>query len=1723
MAGQVRVRPVEGLGFKELPGNRNETLVAVAGLLYLWAAMACSSYYLLLLSRSFANDLWWPQYNTSGYRVFLVDAINAGLEQKLSGPFDIHALAVDKTYWGSVLPSPHPTYARALVTTQLTDIEYAIGNLRNISSDGVFRIHTMYCWVDFNRQWEVAHTDRRQQRCNDRYRANAAVYLEAVLRNTNWDALLATNGQDVVIAVFDAVAGSSVAGGTWLDDTANANLSIPDEAALWRRANLARFQLQWQNLVSTGLQAQIAVVNALGIESEVELQRTVYASGPWTSNIFNVFLLNEIYFLATCNMSLVRNASNYFLDSQCVYSATAGFEGFVGLNDLDGNFVQQTGAVRDVLGPFLSVDLFVLPVPGAFLEATTSFASDLRKSVADNDTFAGLYRSLTPMAATPRPASWGNNYLFYGGNPMCLNGQAQSYVQPPFSFRDACDAQRQNTMIVAPSSLLFAVALVNDRGNEACASVSSADCHSQVAVAVDLVAALKWVRATRVTLTRDSIASLNISVMQFASDKSGSNYTVLVAPLLETPIFGYAALFEWAAGYRELVAFEGDNGTLVLLSDLIVGLAMDPNTAPLSRATVVVYYLMVYSSCVLVAVALVASVLALRCRLQFNGANLFSFHRIAGSTWLGRPIMLLRGVSAVLLLSTAPIVLSSSHGVSYFELVRPSILEVLVLAGETTWIIYVINECQLVAHPADATSAASISTAAVFVATVILQLISPVVVDTSLQRTCYASDFSDGLTCDMGYVAIGSFARVQSLFAVQGAGLVVSAVSARLHRRHGHGGRPRSALLPGIATALLTSELDAVSSVLTGLVPLPATSSLLDIKLWVTVPSRLAQPVEPFLPSVWQVQGTRRCVGKLLAAVGLMYILGALASSFSYLEVSQVHLANDLIWASFNLTSGHVFLASRLWYLLALGATNEVFYLDDPGINGVGMYDRTVLASPASYGARMMYTNLTDVPGAIAALRRLDACDVPWVFTQYCYLDFAQRWEMAGTAARQHRCGRMTSNGAVFLEALLRNVAWDAWEVCWGSAFVTAFASDLEQINDGRRFLAALSAPPVQVADEVAYWEHHGVATFALQWQNYKFIGLRNTYAVVNALAISYPFTLQHSVGYDRSAMQTTHKMYWALGNDLRNLNGSSLLRASAKFAFANSTPEALYLANGTFLSAPLAAGFVELQAAIGPFGSIDMIYIDVPSVVRATARELMTAVFDRRATSYYRQATFAALPTAFLSNAVPMPWLELDFYSAGGSLLCPNQQMATTSPVSVGLQQLFLFENNCAMGIESITMAPTPDHFVFAALLAKLTPASNVSRICRQVPGDGTACVNGLKALLNWTSELDMPKVLTEEATTAIAALNVSFMQYGAANASSPIELYLTPVLQPEFAFFSWVFIYDWVLGRRDVVSFAGDLGTLTLLSDFAGSMTEPIDAGEFPTVFALYAHSAVIYVTCVMVALAFVTTLYILLSRGRIEGSNMLELSRVGGVVWVGRPLLCVRGFTALCLLATETLTLETSGMLSYFCAKAAPWYTTCLAASEVTWLVGVVNDVGLVVTQENSARYSTLNSVLVWAAAACLTTLLPVRHNVALHRDCDIIILDLQVVCRTATVSVGFWTRIALLVSVVLGCNVVSYTLVRAVCPVTSSQRSQSLLLTAGAKFLFDHHGWMHDGVYYIDRASAVLNGLVSFRSGTRLILFDAKTWRLYPIEHCAPITKSVAKFAFAIPLLDAPDVH
>ncbi|KAF0687574.1 Aste57867_20693 [Aphanomyces stellatus] len=1726
---------------------------------YVLASAALSAYYLQLFDAPSANDLWWAKYSSNGPQALVVDIFNERLTTHVSGPVDVMlaSATIDKIYSNTAFTTElYSPYPRRLVLLELISVEYAVTNLRALEASRFGYMLTQYCWVDLAKAFEVAHTASRQQRCASRYSANGAVYFETVLRNQVWDDFMQNYGGDS--GYFTITVQSWLeqlpAGQQWLATTSTAleMTTIAQEVAYWRSMNISYFQLQWHNQWQTGVDETMEIENALGLRSTITLKRLAYATTTWTSMLMYWAVYSDFYILTSVNRSIIRSASNSFTQTPAV-----DFRSFLSFSSDVRTIENQIDLFQTTVGPLGSVDTFYLAAPASLLALYDTFHSHLED--AQGSSLWTTFNAIPTIPFQPTPPSWSiSNLVFYGGNPMCFYRSGLPYVQDTFGFSDACVIQPPLLVTTNKYSSLFAaMALGNQfRPSATCALQSIfPECESTFAKIVRVATKIASITPL-VPAAVDAISTLNIGIMQYATDSNGSNWKVLQQPLLQGDpawaYYGWVGLYDWIQGKREVVSFEGDLMTQVLISSADTPQLFPSNTNTVASATRLIFFLMTYTTAILGFLAVVCVVGAFFLQFQVQGLNLFWFNRIVSSIWIGRPLVFLRGITAILILSTTQ--LSMAAGLSptstRFVFAPRPWYATMVIAGETTWVLYAIQDVLTIFSQHHTARYVPWSSALAWLALVVLEFHWPVMASGVFSQACSAKNMDKTIVCSGSLLQIGSFARVCVIFGVLAVSTVLAIAISLFHQEIRHARislsiPPRHVL--GIADYLMATpttepmdngrrwSLDKVSCLMAGLVPVLWHNEqyTFDIKLWTisrdkqltrgssmsfAFHSNHAQRSIPSLrtPIDSKTFKLPRGLQQLAVVLGMIYAVSSIVSCVSYLQVSRVGLANDMFWATFNMTGAHTFLGCWLNMQLILGRNLSNVALNAADINQDGPFDKGtgVVVAASTYGGLMQYTEMNSVEETIRGLRRSDACFTPWIFTQYCFVDFNQTWEMANSAARQTRCQTMTTNGAVFLESILRNIRFDEFYSCWGQAFDIAIANDLKRTNAGQHWLSFMSASvKLPVADESATWQDHKIVHFVTQWQNFKHIGLINTYSVQNVFGTSYDFTLQHQEASFRFNEQSTFKMYWGLASDFvavtqnsSSIRGLSLVRSSPKFSFANTTMRTMLGQNGT-LSVPLVASFAIFSNIVGPFGSVDMQYVPCPAIVVQTVRQVKLAVRTILAQNTSAATAYNQISDPWITLwPIPKAWIDIQFLSLGGDPTCPQLPFFSGLPIQGGLQKLLTSSGQCSSAPSFGLEAATRETLIQSIIMGNLSTISSddAIRICAQDYSVEIVCHQFITQSVDFVdtfmaSSLPSLAPLITASTNVVHALNIELVQFGQLDSTSPVLLYRMEILdQVDFVCFAWNMLGDWVMGTREVVSFQGDVGTLTVLTDQLSQFQGQVNVAEIPTTLAFYLRNTVYYITGAMIGIASIMLLYVLVSRGMVEVTNCLELQRVGALVWIGRPLLVVRSLTAVALLSTSTLQLVFNGSISYFDVVQDPWYKTLLAANEITWMVAIVNDIAMAVTRDYTTYYATPNSILVWLVVMTWSFASPITHSMSINKQCQLAQVDFQVMCESASITIGHLSRLTGIVAIVFGCNALCYVTTRLLVKQPPHTQVDSIFVYAGARYLFMSSNWIYTDVYYMDRMSAVLNGILTLRHENTLFGLDIKLWRTFQVE-------------------------
>ncbi|EQC37763.1 hypothetical protein SDRG_04790 [Saprolegnia diclina VS20] len=1726
-----------------LPPTRWDTIAELLGAAYLVVTVGASVAALLVLRPYMTNDFFWASFGSSNTSRGLLTVF----ETQLTLASHLSVLDLSSV---SLAPSAglNPAYARLVFYGDLATVEAGIAGLGRLDVAKVTYLMAPYCWVDLEKHWEMAHTFERQARCGARYAANGAVHLEAVLRNVDLAAWLVQNDARFQARIAGPMA-VTPRGEAWRQQLyAHVRLPVADEVAVWKAHNLTEFHLQYANYVGLGVQETIYITNAMGYALKWRLKTlpSMAVTSVWsTASIFAPLEYDLVGIAA--GESLVRNTSSFWADIN-----PSEIEVF----NVGAPLAPVNQALHDQIGPLMSIDLRWVAPPPLLLANVAAMRSCVLAALRRRDAaFHRLWSAIPSMPVTPTPVTWRDiTRAFLGGNPMCYSGMPLPFVQESFGFDDACGTQQPLTLITSPFGALFAVAMQTD--NMICHATlpphQVAMCLEQFAAAS---AAWQYLQLSLPPITASDVAA---TYVQFTTPAATpGNATMLVQSLLapDWAYFGWMSLYDWAMNEKEVVSFEGDIQTLWLMSYAYTPMV---RPEPSLRSSLAVYL----AYCAAVVTIGLAGVALLLLLVAWHTSSRCSpwlgFNCVVGSVWLNRNVLACRALAAAICLATAQWGPSDPTSPVFGLEPQPrSLLTSGLLAGDVTWTTLVAHETLQPLAPNRHRNALWPSAVLTWLLLLLVDQVAPVQATASIARSCYSVNMATLVYCDSGVVVLGSYARLLQLGACSVLTPLAVTVFSRIAAQRDDAASPgllyTSACLVGLRAHDVFDGVpkNVIARLMCGFVSVPWRGRWMtfDTKLWrmvssetrvvSVVPASSMRTLRPStLLSFAVVKQARRWSwhGVYLVA-GATYMVFTLLGNVTYLSLIQASLANDYYVAGFNSSGMHAFLANVLNREL-LSISSGVVALDDASRGDINLhYDSE--ASSIQWGATLGNRLLLEPSGVslesvVRDLRAMDPCQLPWMATQYCWLDLERQWAMASTAARQARCeASMTANGAVYLEAPLRNMNdWTAWQRCWGDSFQIGIAASLHTLTSGQAWLQRLQTLSTSINDEAALWRRYGLTSFDLQWQNYKTVGLTHAFHITNALGVTYSLPLGDVIGSFHPTQQTSMRAYWTLASDLwavatnaSGMGGRSLLASSPAFAFVNVSGQAL-LARNLTLPSPLRSGLVSFTSRVGPFNAVDMLYVAVPDVVSrlvASMTQSLAALVLNDATARRRFYELAIPSSIFDAPGVLIN--DTTAVVVGGNILCGNDNAAY--PASVALYKLFGTDGLCFVNFAEQIYPTTQEMVVALAVTEWTTPvAVAAASICRLNNAAAASCASTYMALSAYIAEYapTFPSTslhsMAADAKRSVATLNVQLTQYVDYNDGRGADLFSLPLFDesdPAWAFYGWCYVYEWATGGREVIRFEGDEGAITAISHYTIPQSMAPDPASIPASFAAFCQYAVLYVTLVLIATSGLVATSALYCRGRIEGLNFFCVNRLVGLIWVGRTLLVLRTITALSLLSTVPLALTRVDGATQLVSPAVPWFKTILAASEVTWLVYVLNDVLSCVTLAHTASYAFKSSNLAWLLVAIWSMMQPQRATFRLQRACTRVDMDAGLVCVGGTIEVGSWTRLQLAVLLAIACVVGCYLYDRWRYPnqQTNATMASALALNAQSVYLLRLTRWTHDGETYLDTTSAILAGLLVLEVHGRWYVFDIKTWRWF----CRPRRPSpTTHLAFAIPLCD-----
>ncbi|OQR89855.1 hypothetical protein THRCLA_09541 [Thraustotheca clavata] len=859
-----------------------------------------------------------------------------------------------------------------------------------------------------------------------------------------------------------------------------------------------------------------------------------------------------------------------------------------------------------------------------------------------------------------------------------------------------------------------------------------------------------------------------------------------------------------------------------------------------------------------------------------------------------------------------------------------------------------------------------------------------------------------------------------------------------------------------------------------------------------------------------------------VTAIGLVYLGCTFASNLAYLNVLSASLANDFGWAGFNTSGMHVFLANTINRQLVI-STRQNLVLDSPSLSDTSqLYNgsATTIAWFPSNANRELFSTHNTLQDIILGLREMDPCALPWMFTQYCWLDLDWKWEMASSNKRQQRCLSEVKNGAKKLFTQFKQL--ENADVMLGTSFQIGFGHYLNTFQYGQTWMHSIQFNTNSVDEEAHYWMRHGITSFKLQWQNYKTLGLVDSMTISTALGMSYQLPLSLSQGMMHFHQQTTSiRMYWAFAGDLwaitsntTSVKGMGLLRESPNFAFYNTTSTSLLVENTTLI-APLSQGLVQTASTLGPFGNIDMEYILCPSNLVEMYDAVRSAISNLTLLSLSAQSNFINLPLKAQIGPAPTDLLARSDLIAGGNIFCGDD--APAQPTSYGLDISFGKGKLCHWLIfESIT--PSTIELLFTFLALGRVNSSELIDICNLDALQEPNCVaiynSSLTYLQTYSSSFTHLTALIPSIEVTVYSINVTLVQFLQGNGTTLYTLKIMDKNDPPWTFYGWCFLFEWASGQREV--FQGDISNLTLLSARSDPLSMALSPNNIPVQIAYIFQRCAQYVTLVLIGVAFLLAFYGLLCRGHIEGLNLFEMNRIVGYVCVGRSLLII--ITAVRLLNTSPQELVQIQAATQITSPRLSWYKTFLAASELTWFVYMLNDVLSFLTKSYTTYYAMKSSILTWSIAIIYTIISPQVYEAKLDRSCIFIDMDMQLVCNSAFISIGSFSRTASDIGIAVGSVLIAAS-------VEALRRSKPKaldvpvgFLSSTSFYLFDFTDWIDQDECYLDQASAAMAGLLTLRYRSQLYIFDIKTWRCYACttDRCMSRRWGDEQFSAVIPL-------
>ncbi|KAF0685793.1 Aste57867_22401 [Aphanomyces stellatus] len=749
--------------------------------------------------------------------------------------------------------------------------------------------------------------------------------------------------------------------------------------------------------------------------------------------------------------------------------------------------------------------------------------------------------------------------------------------------------------------------------------------------------------------------------------------------------------------------------------------------------------------------------------------------------------------------------LETAHGMTGFVPSPPPLWQTLVVAGEACWVTYALNDGF---HPLTQQSMrlyAPLSAIATLVYLTLHTSTDAYAVDATMGCNCTILSFKRGVVSLSGSVRIGCHARVLHFRMVAGGSVVASYVAVRclgycmavVRGPTSVRDKDEHMLIPASADAFFTPghrQFDSMTCDMAGIMTFP--SRIFNVTLWSVFDvadfalgnHSFHRQVHPNTDAPCAVAASKTRLAIRKKGVGgsstwLRPPPPAFSSSF---------LDNDFLWVTFHASSStQVYLST--WF-------NDHFQL---AMASWRHRNTTDIAMSPLY-ATWIQDEVHTVATVIASLRTTHGCVLPWIATAYCYVDLDRRWELANSAsAMQHDRGAQWRGvfGSHLTQCRVAQVA-----PCCGTALIIGIFAYVDTSKARRG------------SSEAAHWPEHGIVEFVTQWQNYKLLGVVETFTIASALGWSHPMTLKRSSSATQLSSRTSFKLYWMLANDLgaidanaTSMQSASLVRGSPTFAFQNASLEMVLQATEDSVATPWNQTLIlgEFRVCMIQLVSRNRRSIWVGRPQARHVAPLAPTLVSKGDAGHHARPAFRqgdpnclcqdSLPTCTTTDSMgPCPILawEPPCQSYIGSFSEPLVFFSHLGPCRNFLSEVF-----------SVSTLLVLKAIVAAGLLFGPTPPL---WLCDSYDSVETQRMFELHIpfLETYMAHDDAYQQLQARATSVKTDIRDTLQL------ALPCPVNTFDPMEPDMEFCAWLYLFDWIEGKREVVRFQGDVGTITTIS---------------------------------------------------------------------------------------------------------------------------------------------------------------------------------------------------------------------------------------------------------------------------------------------------------------------